>query len=79
MRLLLTDYHLESARLIRAMLEAGDSEFVIVDEGLERQVSADEMKMVYRKHIQAADELIKATGYHRRDDEVEELRSAIND
>ncbi len=55
MRLHLTDYHLESARLALA-------------EGLPATA---------RSHIDQAEELIAATGYHRRDGELAELKSKL--
>ncbi|MDD4964504.1 MAG: hypothetical protein PHI11_11375 [Gallionella sp.] len=55
MRLHLTDYHLESARLALA-------------EGLPATT---------RTHFNQAEELITATGYHRRDGELAELKSSL--
>ncbi len=52
MRLHLTDYHLESARLFLAEYNSEQA----------------------REHADLADALIQATGYHRRDDELAELR-----
>lgn len=55
MKLYLTDYHLEAARLCQA-------------EGKKNEA---------KEHVQTAAQLIKQTGYHRRDREVEELRKDL--
>lgn len=55
MRLHLTDYHLEYARLALA-------------ENLPEEA---------RQHVAAAEQLIQATGYHRRDGELAELHAAL--
>lgn len=57
MRLHLTDYHLESARL---------------------GFAADWPIEKIKTHIQQADDLIQATGYHRRDRELKELKEQLD-
>jgi len=78
MRLFLTDYHLEAARLIKAQLENGRTKkkFTIIEDGIEKNVSKEEMGMLYKQHVAKAGELIGETGYHRRDRELEELQQA---
>ncbi len=64
MRLHLTDYHLESARLYIAMKEAGYTEHDTPPEHLLKEA---------REHLKTATKLVGETGYHRRDKEVQEL------
>lgn len=76
MRLHLTDYHLEAARLIQAQLKESKSkkEFTIIEDGIEKSVSKKEMGKLYKEFVDKAGELIKETGYHRRDEELGLLR-----
>jgi tetratricopeptide (TPR) repeat protein len=62
MRLFLTDYHLEMARLL-------------VAEGWEGGNSREAADPAY--HIAEAERLINATGYHRRDQELLDLQQAL--
>ncbi|MBK8454213.1 MAG: tetratricopeptide repeat protein [Thiofilum sp.] len=65
MRLHLTDYHLEMARLL---LAENTAYFY--------QATTD-YKRSPQYHINEAERLIKATGYHRRDQELTELKQTI--
>ncbi len=83
MKLWLVDYHLEASRLISSQLSlesdqsavstqqsAVGSSQVVVDESnvtLNKNEMVDRLKM----HLEQADKLVKKTGYHRRDPEVE--------
>jgi hypothetical protein len=75
MRLHLTDYHLEMARLILAEEEEGvcNTPLQGTDVGAYciRPLSLQE-------HIAAAARLITATGYHRRDAELAELQQHLS-
>ena len=75
MRLHLTDYHLEAARVILAQVEDGKNrdEFTIIEDGIEKNVSKKEMEKLFKEHVAKAGELIEETRYHRRDGELEEL------
>ncbi|MBU0656445.1 MAG: toll/interleukin-1 receptor domain-containing protein [Gammaproteobacteria bacterium] len=84
MRLHLTDYHLEMARLLLA--EAGfDSTLTPLSasaqpagSGATRCLSGVEGNMQQAQtHIEAAAKLINETGYHRRDKELEELQKHL--
>ena len=84
MRLHLTDYHLEMARLLLA--EAGfDSTSTPLSasaqpagSGTTRCLSGVEGNMQQAQtHIEAAAKLINETGYHRRDKELEELQKHL--
>jgi len=76
MRLHLTDYFLETARVIQAQLKDGKSkkEFTIIEDGVEKKVSKKEMDRLFKEHVAKAGELIEETGYHRRNGELEELK-----
>ena len=60
MKLFLTDYHLESARLIRDRLTTEDD---------------PAMQTKFKAHVQKAGKLIEETGYGRRKAEIEELEA----
>jgi len=77
MRLHIADYHLEAARVIQVQLKDGKSqkEFTIIEDDIEKNVSKPEMDRLFKAHVAKAGELIKETGYHRRDGELRELRS----
>ncbi|KAA3660091.1 MAG: hypothetical protein DWQ10_07490 [Calditrichaeota bacterium] len=66
MRLWLTDYHLEAARLCLAEMEAGSL-----------RLEAGDLKLEAGEHTRAAAKLVEETGYHRRDLEVDELEEAL--
>lgn len=76
MRLYLTDYHLEAARVIRAQVEYDKKSdvFTIIEDGMERELTREEMDRLCDKHVAEAERLIEETGYHRRDGELEELK-----
>jgi hypothetical protein len=63
MRLHLTDYHLEQARLYLAAPPAGT------------ETPANRA----RKHVTAAAQLIADTGYHRRDAELADLQQRVSE
>ena len=76
MRLHLTDYHLEMARLLLA--EAGFDYAQPTNSGTPRCLSEVEGNMkLAQTHIDTAAELINATGYHRRDKELLDLQQAL--
>jgi len=80
MKLHLTDYHLGACRNIKAQLaltKESLSEFEIIENGETLRLSKEEMQARFREHFQEAERLIKETGYHRRDGELEELRTNI--
>jgi tetratricopeptide (TPR) repeat protein len=76
MKLHLTDYHLEAARLIHAQVEndSTNTEFTIIEDGIEKNVTASKMTGLFKAHVKKAGELIKETGYHRRDGELVKLQ-----
>jgi len=79
MRLHLTDYHLEACRLIREQLSAFSDQpsaknYKIIEDGEELSLTKVEMQARFLEHFKEAERLVKETGYHRRDGEVEELR-----
>ncbi len=69
MRLHLVDYHLEACRLF--LVEA-KSEKVKVNSEQQKQKEQEAAQ-----HLETAAKLIKETGYHRRDAEVQELQEQI--
>ncbi|MGB7061802.1 MAG: toll/interleukin-1 receptor domain-containing protein [Candidatus Zixiibacteriota bacterium] len=72
MRLFLTDYHLEVCRNIKEQLSAKD--YQIIENGETLSLTKEEMLVRFKEHFKEAEWLIKETGYHRRDGELEELR-----
>ena len=76
MKLHLTDYYLEAAKVIKAQLENGrtQKEFTIIEDGLEKKFSKPDMNSLFKEHVEKAHKLIQETGYHRRDKELEELK-----
>ncbi len=76
MKLFLTDYHLEAARVIKAQVKNGRIKkvFTIIEDGIEKNVTTQEMNRLYKQHVAEAGKLIEETGYHRRDEELEELQ-----
>lgn len=77
MRLNLNDYHLEMARLILAV-EADSIQYpeALPDRKQRILPFADQEEpgiLTLEGHINAADKLIKETGYHRRDAELNRL------
>jgi len=80
MRLHLTDYHLEAARLISAQVseeKPASSNYQIIENGETLQLTKEEMQAKYREHFIKAEKLINETGYRRRDKELEELRKFV--
>ena len=80
MRLHLTDYHLEACRNIREQLSAfsyqpSAKHYQIVEDGEELSLTKEEMQTRFQEHFKEAERLVKETGYHRRDGELEELKS----
>lgn len=77
MRLFLTDYHLETCRTIKAQIAVADdssSTFEIIENGETLSLSKTSMQAKFKEHFKEAERLIKETGYHRRDGELEELK-----
>ena len=79
MHLHLTDYHLEMARLILAV-EADPAQYPEATPDREKRVLpfADQEELgilTLKGHINAADKLIEDTSYHRRDRELNELKT----
>ena len=79
MKLHLTDYHLEAARVITAQVEESKTKgkFTIIEDSIEKNVNGQEMDRLFKEHVDKAGELIGETGYHRRDEEFEELRKKV--
>ncbi|MBN1340570.1 MAG: ATP-binding protein, partial [Bacteroidales bacterium] len=79
MRLHLTDYFLEAARVIHAQLEdsSANNELTIIEDGIEQHVSREDMEKKFKEHVDKAGEFIKKTGYHRRDREFDELQGML--
>ncbi len=74
MRLHLTDYHLEAARLVQTQLEDGGNRFEVMVDGEVLAMSREEMQVRFQVHLEAAETLVEETGYHRRDEEVRSLK-----
>ncbi|MFT4926009.1 MAG: tetratricopeptide (TPR) repeat protein, partial [Phenylobacterium sp.] len=76
MLLHLTDYHFEACRNIRQQLNAGSTDFVVIEHG--QTVFSDDreaMKKRFHHHLNEAEKLIEQTGYHRRDQALKELQN----
>ena len=80
MRLHLTDYHLEMARLILS-IETDPTQYPEATSDRKQRILPPEIAdpdepgiLTLQGHIQAADKLIQDTGYHRRDAELTELK-----
>jgi tetratricopeptide (TPR) repeat protein len=76
MRLYLTDYHLEAARVINDQLSMKDYQMIVLDS--RTNLSRDEMIVYMQNHFQKAVELVKETGYHRRDPELLLIEAQLN-
>ena len=79
MKLHLTDYHLEACRLIRSQLSGVSSQkkaksYEVIENGETLSLTLEEMQARFQEHFEEAERLVKETGYHRRDGELEELR-----
>jgi tetratricopeptide (TPR) repeat protein len=68
MRLHLTDYHLEMARLL-----------VAEEEAKLPQNDGQDRKELLQQHVMKAGKLIHETGYHRRDKELADLQVQVNE
>jgi len=82
MRLHQTDYYLEAARNIKSQLSVRETDeahspYTIIEEGAEVELSKAEMEKRYRLFISKAEQLINETSYHRRDDELAELKQGL--
>lgn len=82
MRLHLTDYHLEMARLILAV-EADSKQYPEATPDRENRILPFDTGeygeiLTLEQHIEKAAKLIKETGYHRRDAELAELKRQAN-
>lgn len=80
MKLHLTDYHLEACRNIKAQLaltKESLSVFEIIENGETLRLPKEQMQARFKEHFKEAERLVKETGYHRRDGELEELRTNI--
>jgi hypothetical protein len=75
MRLFLTDYHQEACRNIRSQL--ANKDYQIIEDGETLSLSKEEMQARFQEHFKEAERLVKETGYHRRDKELEDLRNTI--
>jgi len=73
MRLHLTDYYLESCRNMKEQLS--ENAYQIIENGEKLDLSKEEMEEKFREYLEKAEKLVEETGYHRRDGELEELRS----
>jgi hypothetical protein len=85
MRLFLTDWHLESARLLLAQLPQPATRTTgmfwwskTIVEAPTLNGEQKEMRRQAEEHVQAAAKLIAETGYHRRDRELRELRILLD-
>jgi len=79
MRLHLTDYHLEACRLIRSQLSGVSSQkkaksYEVIENGENLSLTLEAMQAQFQEHFKEAERLVKETGYHRRDGELNELR-----
>ncbi len=73
MRLHLTDYHLEVARLVQAQLAGAGDAFEVLVEAEGKTLSREEMEAQFWAHVAAAKALVEETGYFRRMEEVQSL------
>ena len=55
-------------------LDEPDTEFRIIENGETLSLTKEEMQAKFQEHFKEAERLINETGYHRRDEELEELR-----
>ena len=82
MRLHLTDYHLEAARVIEVQLSAVSGQhsvkdYRIIENGETLILTKRKMQTRFGEHVKEAERLIEDTGYHRRDGELEELKGKM--
>ena len=84
MRLHLTDYHLEMARVLLAEMETPPIFPFSVDEQGAKPAQASSLTregggwVTIKEHIEKAAKLIAETGYHRRDAELADLKTKIS-
>jgi hypothetical protein len=64
-------------KLDRLSQEAGDMKLFLIDYHLEyaRLLQEQKKEKEMKEHLEVAEKMIKETGYHRRDKELEELKS----
>jgi tetratricopeptide (TPR) repeat protein len=82
MLLHLTDYYLAACHTIQVQLDDGDnktSTFTVIEQGQTLSLSKADMQTRYHSHLVEATTLVKQTGYHRRDKEVEALTAKSGD
>ena len=72
MPLYLTDYHLESARVVYAQCAGEDGKF-------SSDAAGEEFHQRMHDHVEVAEALIWRTGYHLRDAELEQLMTLLKD
>jgi tetratricopeptide (TPR) repeat protein len=77
MRLYLTDYHLEVCRNIRSQL--ANKNYQIIEDSETLTLTKEEMQTRFQEHFKKAEQLVQETGYHRRDNEIKDLRITISD
>lgn len=78
MKLHLADYHLEACRNIEKQLsefsgQPSLKDYQIMENGDTLSLTKEEMQAKFQYHFKEAARLIKVTGYHRRDGELDEL------
>jgi len=69
MKLHLVDFHLEAARIVNYQLKVDNCQFI--ENGREVSLSREQIIDRLKQHVVKAAELVKGTGYRRRDPEVE--------
>lgn len=74
-KLHLTDYFLEAARVIEKQLAVSNEPYAILENGEQKELSKAEMVEKFSAFFKKAERLVDECGYHRRDGEVEELRA----
>ena len=52
----------------------GPAEFVVIENGETLRLIKEEMQAMFQAHFAEAERLVKETGYHRWDVEIEEIR-----
>ncbi len=75
MRLHLTDYYLEAARVLRHQVGHTAAPYHTQVEGEKRALTQVEAQAQYQAWVAEVAQLIQATGYHRRDAELEDLQN----
>ena len=49
--------------------------YEIIEDGQVLQLTKEQMQEKYQQHVKEAEQLINQTGYHRRDEELAELKA----